>query len=45
MLYQLVKYGNPFNWLDLLAHQLKTNVTNTQNLPKDKKVRFYMSHT
>jgi len=38
---QLVNDGRPFNWLDLLALQLRVHVTKAHNLPKDEKERFY----
>ena len=34
--------GRPFKWSDMLALQLKVNVTNAQNPPKDEQEKFYM---
>jgi len=42
LLDQLVNDGRPFNWLYLLARQLKFHVTNAQNLPKEEHATFYM---
>lgn len=43
LLDQLVNDRMPFNWSDILAHQLKTHVAKAHNLPKNEKARFDMS--
>lgn len=43
LLNQVLNEGKSFNWLDLLAQQLKFVVANIQNSLKGRQARFYLS--
>ena len=43
MLDQLENEERNFNFLDMLALELKVHVSNARNLSKDGQARFYMS--